>query len=185
MRTLWSLCYAGWLLLPALVCAQGGPPAIRVDPAITYGQWEGWGTALCWQGKIFGDRTDLADLLFTTGPVHFNGAIVPGLGLNIVRYNAGESSWNDIAGRRMATNKAIPAFRQMEGFWLDGRNSSPESPGWDWTVDANQRAMLLHARDRGVTRFELFANSPMWWMCKNGNPSGAADARDNNLAPED
>jgi len=35
--------------------------------------------------------------------------------------------------------------------------------------------MLLKAKERGAQRFELFSNSPMWWMCKNHNPSGADD----------
>jgi galactan endo-1,6-beta-galactosidase len=51
-------------------------------------------------------------------------------------------------------------------------------------VDANQRTMLLKARHRGAKYFEMFSNSPMWWMCNNDNPSGAAKASDDNLAPE-
>jgi galactan endo-1,6-beta-galactosidase len=43
---------------------------------------------------------------------------------------------------------------------------------------------MLKARDRGANRFELFSNSPMWWMCTNRNPSGAAKATDDNLPPE-
>jgi hypothetical protein len=43
--------------------------------------------------------------------------------------------------------------------------------------------MLQKARDRGANYFELFSNSPMWWMCKNDNPSGQPKSYQENLAP--
>ena len=42
------------------------PVDVKVNPAVTHGTWEGWGTSLCWMGKVFGDNDDLADFLFTT-----------------------------------------------------------------------------------------------------------------------
>ena len=158
------------------------PVEVKINPAITHGTWEGWGTSLCWMGKVFGNRDDLADFLFTTRTTTFGGKQVPGLGFNIVRYNAGACSWNTLAdGRRMIVSKIIKPYRQIEGFWLDPRSADPDSPSWNWNADANQRAMLLKARDRGADRFELFSNSPLWWMCANDNPSGAAKATDDNL----
>ncbi len=41
--------------------------------------------------------------------------------------------------------------------------------------------MLSLAKARGADRFELFSNSPMWWMCTNHNPSGAASGSSDNL----
>lgn len=158
---------------------------IVLDPAETQGVWEGWGTSLCWMGKAFGDRQDVADLLFTTKQVSIGGEELPGLGLNIVRYNAGACSWNSVDGRRMAASKNISPTRQMEGFWLDPHQPDPDSTGWNWSVDANQRQMLIEAKRRGANRFELFSNSPMWWMCANDNPSGAAKATDDNLRPDE
>lgn len=157
---------------------------VTLDPAVNQGSWEGWGTSLAWWAHVFGDRDDLADLIFTTKTVTVEDQTLPGLGLNIVRYNAGACSWNEIDGREMAASKIIQPYRQMEGFWLDGKSEDPESPSWNWTVDANQRAMMLKARDRGADRFELFSNSPMWWMCVNDNPSGPANAVDDNLSPQ-
>ena len=58
---------------------------LRSNPSVTHGVWEGWGTSLCWMGKVFGDRDDIADFLFTTKTASFNGHPVPGLGLNIGR----------------------------------------------------------------------------------------------------
>jgi galactan endo-1,6-beta-galactosidase len=155
---------------------QPDPNIIQIDPSKSYGAWEGWGTSLAWMGKVYGDRDDLADALFTTKTVTLNDEKLPGLGMTVIRYNAGACSWNEIDGRKMAVSKTILPFRQMEGFWLDGNDPNPSSSSWDWNVDSNQRAMLLKARDRGADRFELFSNSPMWWMCANDNPSGNGKA---------
>src|SRR6218665_3802448 len=104
---------------------------VSVDPSVVHGEWEGWGISLAWFAKVLGDRDDVADVLFTTRQVSIEGQSVPGLGLNIVRYNAGACSWNEIDGRRMAVSKTILPFRQIEGFWLDGKNPDPDSASWD------------------------------------------------------
>lgn len=174
---------AGWLAMAGVAPAEESRGAAVVRPDVSWGTWDGWGTSLCWWGKVFGDRDDLADLLFTRKTVIVGGEALPGLGLNIARYNAGACSGNAVDGRRMVVSKTILPYRQMEGFWLDGKSCDPRSASWDWSVDANQRAALLKARDRGADRFELFSNSPMWWMCARDNPSGAVRGTDDNLAP--
>lgn len=151
---------------------------VRVDPAADQGGWEGWGTSLAWWANVFGDRDDFADLFFTTKTVNYNGAALPGLGLNIARYNLGACSWNDVGGVRMTASPNIPRFKQIEGFWQDWRNEDASSSAWNWNADARQRAMLVKATERGAMS-ELFANSPMWWMCSNHNPSGAANGGNN------
>ncbi len=171
---------------PAAAPAPVHAPAkeIRPDPAAPARVWDGWGVSLAWWGKVYGDRDDLADAVFSTRTTKVAGDLVPGLGLNIVRYNAGACSWNEVEGRKMVVSKNILPFRQIESFWLDPRSSDPASSSWNWNADANQRAMLLKARDRGANRFELFSNSPPWWMCANDNPSGAADKHAENLRPD-
>jgi galactan endo-1,6-beta-galactosidase len=168
----------------AQVASGSGNRTIQINPDVTWGKWDGWGCSLCWWAKAFGDRDDIADLLYTTRTVAFQGNSLPGLGLNIVRYNAGACSWNEVDGVKMAVSKTILPFRQMEGFWVDGKRDDPTSESWDWSVDANQRAMMLKARDRGANRFELFSNSPMWWMLSNRNPSGSAGGNTDNLPSE-
>jgi galactan endo-1,6-beta-galactosidase len=163
---------------------EGVARTIVIDPAAEQGTWQGWGVSLAWWAAVFGDRDDLADALFTTRTVQVGPDPLPGLGLNIVRYNAGACSWNEIDGRKMAVSKIIHRYRQMEGFWLDGKNPDPGSSSWDWNVDAKQRAMLAKAKERGADKFELFSNAPMWWMTKNDNPSGGPKTTDDNLAPE-
>ncbi|MCO1577321.1 hypothetical protein M8C13_16310 [Crossiella sp. SN42] len=151
---------------------------VPVDPGADHGRWEGWGTSLAWWANVFGDREDFADLWFTTKSVNYRGVALPGLGLNIARYNLGACSWNTVDGAKMAVSPNIPRFKQIEGFWQDWRNEDPASSAWKWSADAKQRAALVMATQRGAVS-ELFANSPMWWMCANHNPSGSAGGGNN------
>jgi galactan endo-1,6-beta-galactosidase len=164
------------LAITSLVVAD---TTTTIDPKSNRGTWEGWGTSLCWWAKRFGSRDDLADIFFTLKSIQYNGQTLPGLGFNIARHNAGASSYNTYNGEKMVVSPNIKSSRQIEGHWLDWGSTDPSSSSWDWSVDANQRAMLQKARDRGANHFELFSNSPMWWMCKNHNPSGASDGGEN------
>ncbi|KAI0390288.1 glycoside hydrolase family 30 protein [Xylariaceae sp. FL0594] len=143
------------MLLPLVAALPLTSPVVAdttttIDAKSNRGTWEGWGVSLCWWAKRFGSRDDLADIFFTLKSTQYSGQTLPGLGFNIARHNAGASSWNTYNGAKM-----------------------------NWSVDANQRAMLQKARDRGANHLELFSNSPMWWMCKNHNPSGASDGGEN------
>ncbi|GAA1659230.1 glycoside hydrolase [Fodinicola feengrottensis] len=156
--------------------------SVAIDPKTTWCVWEGWGTSLCWWGKAYGTRDDLADLLFTTNQVSYEGNLFPGLGLTVVRYNAGACTAAKTSdGSTMVPSSNIPASRQMEGYWLDWTSADPSSASWNWLADAGQRAIMGKARDRGATTFELFSNSPMWWMCYNHNPSGSPIGITDNL----
>ena len=150
-----------------------------INPSTNWGTWEGWGTSLAWWAKRFGNRDDLADIFFTLNTKSFGGQSMPGLGFNIVRHNAGACSWNSINGESMMVSANMMPSRQIEGHWIDYSSTDPSTSSWNWSVDANQRAMMQKARDRGANHFELFSNSPMWWMCKNHNPSGASDGSEN------
>lgn len=171
------------LLVLRLVCHVNADTTATVDPTSDWGTWEGWGTSLAWWAKAFGDRDDLADVFFTSKTTALNGNAMPGMMLNIVRYNAGAGSNRTFNGSSMVVSPKIFPSRQMDGFWVDGESQDPASPSWDWYADENQRNMLWKARDRGADIFELFSNSPMWWMCSNHNPSGANDGS-NNLQSE-
>ena len=149
-----------------------------VNPTANYGTWEGWGTSLAWWANVFGNRDDFADLFFTTKSVTYNGTSLPGLGLNIARYNLGGCSANSYDGSSMVASPNIPAYKQIEGYWHDWASATPTSSSWDWSSDATQRAALVKATQRGAIS-ELFSNSPMWWMCSNHNPSGAAGGGNN------
>ncbi|KAM5352752.1 hypothetical protein ACJ41O_005474 [Fusarium nematophilum] len=150
-----------------------------IDARSNRGTWEGWGTSLAWWARRFGNRDDLADIFFTTKSTQFSGKNLPGLGMNIVRHNAGACSSNTIGSAKMVVSPNMILSRQIEGHWLNWDSTDPASSSWNWGVDSNQRNMMWKARDRGANRFELFSNSPMWWMCKNHNPSGSSDGSEN------
>ncbi|KAJ6589363.1 glycoside hydrolase superfamily [Mycena capillaripes] len=161
-----------------LILADG---TTAINPSSDLGTWDGWGTSLAWWAAAFGSRDDLADIFFTLDGTTWNGAALPGLGLTIARYNAGASSRNTYDGDTMVVSPKMIPSRQIDGYWLDWASSSASSSSWNWNVDANQRAMLQKAAARGANTFELFSNSPMWWMCNNHNPSGSDNGSDNNL----
>jgi galactan endo-1,6-beta-galactosidase len=176
---------SGWAAANATFVIYSPPVtngySTTINPGSRWGTWDGWGVSLCWWANVFGTRDDLADLLFTTNYTVLNGLTMPGLGLNIARYNAGGCGSNSVNGTNMQVSPNILAFRQIEGFWQDWNSSDPASGSWNWTADASQRAMLLKARERGANLLELFSNSPMWWMCYNHNPSGAKAGLSDNL----
>jgi galactan endo-1,6-beta-galactosidase len=118
----------------------GADATVGVDPNADQGAWEGWGTSLAWWANVFGDRDDFADLFSTTKTVTYNGVALPGLGMNIARYNLGASSWNAVGSARMVASPNIPRFKQIEGFWQDWTNEDPASSAWNWNADAKQFA---------------------------------------------
>jgi galactan endo-1,6-beta-galactosidase len=106
-----------------------------IEPKSNWGTWEGWGTSLAWWAQQFGQRDDLADAFFTLGQTKMNGQRLPGLGFNIVRYNAGACSWNAIDGERMVVSPNIKRSRQIEGYWVNWNDTNPASSSWDWYDD--------------------------------------------------
>ncbi|WP_433450668.1 beta-1,6-galactanase [Streptomyces sp. CA-142005] len=177
-RTLLAAAGGGILGSALATGAARADATISINPSATYGTWEGWGTSLAWWANVFGARDDFADIFFTTKTTTYDGTALPGLGLNIARYNLGACSWNSVGGESMVASPNIPSFKQIEGYWQDWTNEDPTSSSWKWTADATQRAMLQKATQRGAIS-ELFANSPMWWMCLDHNPSGASGGGNN------
>ncbi|HEY3266253.1 MAG TPA: glycoside hydrolase [Armatimonadota bacterium] len=165
--------------LLALAAPALADVSISVDPVRVIGKWDGWGCSLCWWANQFGARDDLADALFTLKTVHLTtdaGSYdLPGLGMNIARYNIGGS------GDTPGGQERMPAYKRIQGFWRDPDSGDPASASFDWDMDANQRAMLRKARARGANRIEAFSNSPMWWMCANGSAAGGEEGKDNLL----
>ncbi|HEV2319747.1 MAG TPA: glycoside hydrolase, partial [Verrucomicrobiae bacterium] len=158
------------------------PPAPFLNLATNWGIWQGWGCSLCWWANVFGTRADLANIVFTTNYTTLNGVNLPGLGMNIARYNAGGCGTNSVNGQSMVASPNIPGWKQIQGYWLNPSSSDPGTTNWNWNADANQRAMMLMAQARGAT-IQLFSNSPMWWMLDNFNPSGPTTASTDNLQP--
>ncbi|KAF0460401.1 glycoside hydrolase family 30 [Gigaspora margarita] len=92
-----------------------------------------------------------------------------GLGLNVIRYNIGGG--DNPSHHHMRFGGDVPGFR------------SCENCDYNWTSDANQRWILLAAKERGADIFEAFANSPPYWMT-NSNCSSGGQNNENNLNPD-
>ena len=69
------------------------------------------------------------------------------------------------------------------GQWKNIPGFEPSSGTWDWTADANQRAILQRIVTSGGSGviLEAFSNSPPYWMTNSGCASGATDGANNNL----
>lgn len=175
---MWRLYLPALLFIAIIQTANSAPhltPApdthssisISVDRSHDLGTWEGWGSSLAWWGRAVGgtqNADSYADLIYTTKET--DG--LPGIGLNIVRYNVGGGGIN-----QPQENKGQKLQWQMDihGYWTDPDIRAPEK--WNWSVDDNQRAMMQKARDRGANIFEMFSDSPMWWMNANHSTAGS------------
>lgn len=165
----------------AAKASEFGDLSLSFEPKTQFGTWQGWGTSLAWWASAFGDRDQLADIFFTSKTTRYDNRDLPGLGFNIARFNAGASTHGQANGESAVYSTNMIRSRIIEGFWSDWNSEDPSSGSWNWSADPLQRSMMKKAQDRGVNRFELFSNSPMWWMLKNHNPSGAKDGKEENL----
>ncbi|HKU26036.1 MAG TPA: glycoside hydrolase, partial [Candidatus Sulfotelmatobacter sp.] len=141
-----------------------------IDPSRHLGLWEGWGSSLAWWARAIGGTGNAeyyADLIYSTNSDHG----YPGLGLNIVRYNVGGGGID-----QRAENKGPKLQWQMNvhGYWTNPDSTDPNSTSWNWSADSNQRTMMLMAHERGAAVFEMFSDSPMWWMNSNHSTAGSA-----------
>jgi galactan endo-1,6-beta-galactosidase len=150
---------------------------MTVTPGVARGVWEGFGASLAWWAHGVGESSHearYADLFFTESHVPVLGQSLPGLGLNIVRYNVGGGGRpGDIPDLVENVPGDFPWYKDIDGFAVDWSNlDDPASPSWDFTRDARQRSVLRAALARGVTHVELFANAPMWWMTEQKSSAG-------------
>jgi galactan endo-1,6-beta-galactosidase len=149
---------------------------VQVKKDENRGVWEGWGCSLAWWGKVAGGTSyeDVyADLFFTSQNVRFLDTQVPGLGMNIVRYNIGGGGRNearDAPGEKKSNE--LPWYKDIDGYWINDKDTDPGSPSWDWERDAEQRQMLQSIVKRGVSHVEFFSNAPMWWMNTSQSSAG-------------
>jgi O-glycosyl hydrolase len=143
------------------VTAASGTTLVKVNTSVHHQTFEGWGTSLCWWANHVGGWG-------TTGRNAVVDAVVnptSGLGYNVFRYNIG--------GGENPTHDHMGQYKEMPGF-------EPSSGTWDWTADANQRAILQRIAQVGSgVIVEAFSNSPPYWMTKSGCASGNTDGSNN------
>ena len=153
------------------LAARGNGEVVTLDPsnALTFnnGEFEGWGTSLCWWANRVGyDETltnKAAELFYSDN----------GLSLDIARYNVGggDDPSHDHITR---SDSKIPGY--AIGYDENGNII------YDWTADSNQRNVALAAqRTNPDIYFEGFSNSPPYFMTNSGCSSGAISASYDNL----
>ena len=142
-----------------LACVLVSSSSLHADYTVTTnktdnrGTWDGWGTSLCWWGNLIGGtsyQSKAAQLLGTYNAVDYmgNGTTLPGLGLNIIRYNVGGGGRSgDVSGTTENISSTLPWYKDIDGYWKNWTSKDITSSSWDWTRDAQQRAMLIALRD--------------------------------------
>lgn len=166
----------------AVLVSAGSMPQVQaadnitvvLDPAdaspFNGGQFEGWGTSLCWWANRIGYSEKLtgeaARLFFSE----------EGLSLDIARYNVGGGD-DPTHTHIERSDSAVPGY--ATGFNEDG------SIAYDWTKDENQRNIAIAAKKANPDLyFEGFSNSPPYFMTNSGCSSGADPAASDNLKSE-
>ncbi|WP_179218524.1 glycoside hydrolase [Saccharibacillus sp. O23] len=160
--------------------ANNGQPELRdpvtvdVSPYARAQTFEGWGTSLAWWANVLGGwseerQQEIVDKLYSAEQ---------GLGMTIARYNIGGTK--DANDPYLDYGKAILSYQSEDG-------------SWDWSRDANQRAILQKIQTTADSPiFEAFSNCPPWWMtcsydpsspdgaagCTTGGPNGGDNLRD-------
>ena len=93
-----------------------------MDSAQDFGTWEGWGSSLAWWARAIGGTANAdyyADLIYTTNMT--DG--LPGLGLNIVRYNIGGGGINQ--PQETVTGQTLMVPTRLNGIGRQTRTSAP------------------------------------------------------------
>lgn len=144
----------------------GEPLRVAINPAaVSVENFRGWGVSLCWWAHVVGNFPHEASAAYADAIFDQER----GLGLDIVRFNIG--------GGENPMHNFMQFRARMPGY-------QPRAGVWDWEADSGQQRMLELARDRGVTIFEAFSNSPPHWMTISGSVTGNHDGR-SNLADAD
>jgi O-glycosyl hydrolase len=135
----------------------------------------GFGASDAWSIQFVGrnwpvaKRERIADLLFSTG-ARPDGSPT-GIGLSEWRFNLGAGS------ARQGSESGI------RDVWRRGESFLQPDGHYDWDRQAGQRWFLRAARERGVSQFTAFVNSPPISLTRNGRAfSSGGDSA--NLAPE-
>lgn len=165
-------------VVPTAEAAQTSAITVRLNPAeqspFNNGEFEGWGTSLCWWANRLGYSEKLtqqaADAFFSED----------GLGLDIARYNIGGGDDPDHNHVTRSDSK-VPGVWDNSVYTNDGHDVTI-TYDTDMTKDANQLNIAKAALEANpALYFEGFSNSAPYFMTNSGCSSGAADPATNNL----
>jgi O-glycosyl hydrolase len=151
----------------------GKEATLTVDVTKTYQRIDNFGASDAWACQFVGNwpagkKNAIADLLFSTDTLTTGQP--KGIGLSLWRFNLGAGS-----AQQGAQSGIRDEWRRAESF-LD------EDGGYNWQRQAGQVWFLRAARERGVSQFLAFSNSPPVSLTRNGK-AFATNAQPN-LAPE-
>lgn len=151
-----------------------------------FGEFEGFGTSLCWWANRCGYDTTLTN---TAAKLLYNKDT--GLGLSIGRYNIG-------GGDNPSHNHITRSDSKIPGFWSSPKKvtSASQATSYDaydstskyawnynWTADSNQLNVALACQKEAGTEFqaETFSNSAPYFMTVSGCTSGSKNGSTTNL----
>jgi O-glycosyl hydrolase len=172
-----------------------------------YGEFEGWGTSLCW----WANRCGYSDKLTLASAEAFYNKDT-GLGMNIGRYNIGGGDNVTTEDVTVEMKEESPFLHKehirrsdsvVPGYCTDvtkidlGKNSKDYYEGsfervdydcgfawnYNWDADKNQMNILIAAAKAAGNEFigEAFSNSPPYFMTVSGCSSGGEDSSVDNL----
>lgn len=162
----------------------------RSSSIFNNGEFQGWGTSLCW----WANRVGYSDKLTKQATKAFYN-LEEGLGMNIGRYNIGGGDHPD-HNHIVRTDSKIPGWTTNAAITYDtgvttdaaiGYNESNNITNITWDLDPeadrNQLNVLKHAQNEAGGEFitEVFSNSPPYFMTNSGCSSGAKNAGNDNL----
>lgn len=143
---------------------------VKIDLAdkSPFGEFEGWGTSICWWGHDMGKKLDDGEKDTVVKALY---DCDEGLGLNIARFNIGGGDDPEHDHQRRDDGRNMPGFLDKDG-------------NWDFTADQGQIDFLVKIRDAGADILEAFSNSPPYFMTESGCSSGGKNPNDDNLPKE-
>ena len=170
-------CTTANLTFTTTASAEDGATVVRLDPSnaspFNDGEFEGWGTALCWWANRLGYSPELTQQAATA---FFSEE---GLGLDIARYNLG-------GGDDPTHNHITRSDSKVPGVWktfeLSSDGKDVTNITYDITNDQNQLNIAKAALEANPNLyFEGFSNSAPYFMTVSGCTGGGDPAESDNL----
>lgn len=135
-------------------------PVFIISPEIEYQKIRGFGASDAWACQFVGanwpdqKKNRVADLLFSNATDQSGKPL--GIGLSIWRFNIGGGSSEQGEGS------------DIKDKWRRAESFLNKDLSFNWEKQAGQRWFLKSAKDRGITDFIAFLNSPPVALTKNG-----------------
>lgn len=171
MKKFVSVLLCGVMLLSGVgVLAEEKVYNVRLDlnNKSPFGEFEGWGTSICWWGHHLGENLTGEQLDDVVKALYDEEE---GLGLNIARYNIGGGDDPNHNHQRVDDGRNMPGLTDSEG-------------NWNLENDKGQLKALQLCVKYGADTVEAFSNSPPYYMTESGCSSGNHNSGENNISAD-